>query len=71
MEVLLTGKKLEIRYVGMYKAVLPKVLDFIQTAWILDPSMFALDLINNNLDFHLTLALAQKQSHGIFTLNAF
>ena len=39
-----------------------KVLDFIQTAWILDPSMFALDLINNNLDFHLTLALVQKQS---------
>ena len=28
-----------------------KVLDFIQTAWILDPSMFALNLINDNLDF--------------------
>ena len=28
---------------------------------ILDPSMFALDLINDNLDFHLTLALVQKQ----------
>ena len=51
--------------IGLITLAIPnaaKVLDFIQTAWILDPLMFALDLININLDFHLTLALAQKQS---------
>ena len=36
----------------MIRCYAAKVLDFIQTAWIFDPSMFALDLINNNLDFH-------------------
>ena len=35
----------------------------LQTAWILNPSM---DLINNKLDFHLTLALAQKKSWNAF-----
>ena len=43
---------------GWNKASAAKVLDFIQTAWILDPSMFALDYYNDN---HLTLALVQKQ----------
>ena len=47
-----------------HKISAAKVLDFIQTAWILDPSMFALDLIN---DFHLTLTLAQKQSWNFHT----
>ena len=41
--------------------------DIHQTAWILDHSMFALDLINNNLGFHLPLALAQKQSWNFYT----
>ena len=61
-----------IHFISIYLFILKitaKVLDFIQTTWILDPSMFALDLINNNLDFHLILALA-KNSLGISTLNA-
>ena len=56
-------------YQVIHKTSAAKVLDFIQTAWILDPLMFALDLINNNLDFHLTLALAQEQSWNFYTKN--